>query len=260
MLKDSDFFMRASYPIEILFPRQLRYILFAIILVFLSKSPISKTLAAFTVSAGILVDLHQVILSRSIDADHWISRVIAPLATLAIILVFASAMKNAKRFGIISALTLALIIFIGIFSQARWINKNKGLLAPDPSKSEIFEKIKKSTKNDDVIAATTLDLNQFITGATGRYLYVGSPERPLLDSNEHLKRICDIFQIAKEKNLSTYPDELLELEINFQKWKLNKEINKDIFIKECFEREKNNDKIDYIVDKKPDGKYELVKY
>lgn len=260
MLKETDFFIRASYPKEILFPRQLRYIFFAIVLFLLSKSPISKTLIAFALSAGILMDLHQVFLGRSIDADHWISRVIAPLVTLAIFLAFPSIIKNSKRLGIISLIALIFIILIGFFSQVRWINKNKTFLTPDLRKADIFKKIITSTKNDDVIAATTLDLNQFIPGATGRYIYIGSPERSLLDSDEHLERICDVFQIAKEKNLSSSPDQLLELEIYFQKWKLNKEVNKDKFIKECIGREKNYYKIDYLVDKKPDGKYKLVKY
>lgn len=260
MLKETDFFMRASYPKEILFPRQLRYMFFAALFFFVSKSSISKTILAFAVSAGLLMDVHQVLLERSIDADHWISRVIAPVATLALFLTFASVVKNIKNFRIITPFILALIILMGIFSQVKWINKNIAFLVPDTSKAEIFEKIRTSTEKDDVIAATTRDLNQFITGATGRYIYIGSLERALYDSDQHLERICDVFQIAKEKNLSSPPDQLLELEINFQKWKLNTEIQKDVFLKECFNREKNYYKIDFIVDKKPDGKYKLLKY
>ena len=62
-----------------------------------TKSSISKTLVVFAISAGILMDFHQELLGRSIDADHWISRVIAPVATLAIFLTLGYVIKNIKR-------------------------------------------------------------------------------------------------------------------------------------------------------------------
>lgn len=259
-LLQTDFFMRASYPKEILFPRQLRYIFFAIILFFTSRNIVSKVVIAFAVASGILMDLHQVFLGRSIDADHWITRVIAPVATFALFLIIASIIKKTKYYRFISLFFLILIISIGLFVQIKWIDKNKNLLVPDTAKTNVFETIMKNTNRDDVIAGTTLELNQFITGATGRYVYVGPPERALVGSNERLKRICDIYQIAIDKNLSTLPNELLEQEIYFQKWKLNNKIDKDLFISQCYQKNRNPYKVDFIADKKTDGNYQLIKY
>lgn len=259
-LKESDFFTRASYSKELLFPRQLRYIGFAILFFLLSKKPISKTILAFAFSAGIFMDFHQLILGRSLDVDHWITRVLAPLITLALFLTMTTAIKKYKYFKIILSGILVCVILIGIFFQVKWIKQSIDMLKPDSSKVEIFEKIKKVSKKDDVIASSSLELNQFIPGSTGRYIYIGPLERALLGSSEQLKRICDVYQIFKEKNLASYPDQLLDLEISFQKWKLNKDINKDLFVKQCLEKKTSYYKIDYLVDKKPDGGYELIKY
>lgn len=260
LLKETDFFLRASNPMEILFPRQLRYVFFAFILYFFTKSSVSKAIIAFTVSAGAFMDFHQILLGRSIDADHWISRILAPVTTLTVLLLFDTLIKKSKRFAAITSVILVLVISTGIFSQFRWINNNKDLLVPDFAKAELFKKINTVTKKDDVIAATTLDLNQFIPGATGRYIYIGPPERPLMDSSEHQKRICDIFQISNEKNLNSQPDELLDQEIDIEKWKLNEDINKDTFLSKCFSNSHQYYNIDFLIDRRPDGGYELIKY
>lgn len=259
-LRHTDFFLRASYQSDILFPRQIRYIFFAIVLFFFSKSSLSKTFIAFALSAGILMDLHQLLLGRSVDADHWISRVIAPLGTLVVFLAIGQTIKKAKNFKVASSFIFAAILFLGFFFPVSWVSKNRNLLKPDLNKSEIFKKINEQTGKDDVIVATTLDLNQFIPGATGRYIYIGPPERALMDSSEQLKRICDIFKISNEKRLNSKPDELLDQEIYFEKWKLDKEINKNTFLSNCFSSSQSYYKIDYLIDRKPDGTFELIKY
>lgn len=194
ILNNSGFIERFSFPIQFLFPVQIRYALIAIFLTIVGKKDIvSKVILAYIISGAILIDLHQIFIGRDIQADHWISRVLAPLATLGLFLIIER-LVNFYQFQFKKVLWISIatiIILIGFNNNLRWIsnhsNKFGGNLYQDIL-SEIEAKLEKSA----VIGTLNSSLNEEIRAKTGRWVYTSPGDRSFISGDEATQRICNL--------------------------------------------------------------------
>ncbi|KKP92204.1 MAG: hypothetical protein UR98_C0032G0003 [Parcubacteria group bacterium GW2011_GWA1_36_12] len=260
---NNDFLLRVTSPMKLLFPNQLRYVFFAIILFIIRRDNISKVILAYVIAASIISDGHQLILKRSMDADHWISRVMAPISTLTIFLILEKAVhfKNkiiVKCFWV----TLASVILLtGLFKQLVWIKSHKEDLKPDYALQNLIKEVKTQTGKDDVINSFSIDINQYLTGLTARRIYYGPMERVLSSSTEQLRRLCDLHRLSIN-NRQEDIDQLLYYEADLENTRLNKIINKTQFKKQCNSEKSNfpQYKLNFLIFKdQSSGEYKLIK-
>ena len=263
IFKNNDFLFRVTSPMKLLFPNQLRYVFFAIILFVARRDNLSKVILAYVVSASLISDGHQQILQRSMDADHWISRVMAPISTLTIFLILEKAVHFKNKIIVKSFwMTLAsTILLTGLFKQLIWIKFHKEDLKPDYALQYLIKEVKTQTGKDDVINSFSLDINQYLTGLTARRIYYGSMDRVLSSSSEQLERLCDLHK-RSIKNKQEDINQLLNYEAELENLRLNKKIDKIGFIKQCDSEKFNTPryKLNYLIIKEQSlGKYKLIK-
>ena len=261
-IRNTDFLERTTYSVHILFPRQLRYLLFVFLLVKLNKKDhLPKIILVFILAASIITDGHQLILGRSIDADHWINRVIAPISTFSIVLIVYSLLKNIS--SRIAPLALCiLILIIGLGMQISWISKNTINFKNDPNIVNIINKINKTTKTTDVIGSEDFEINQNITGMTGRKSYLGPADRVLANFDERTQRACDLVSLSDKKEQSV-SENLTEYAVGLLIWKKMNLAEKEKIISNTYNCQKNNYtnkyKIDYFISENSDKSYTLTK-
>lgn len=263
IFKNNDFLLRATSPVKLLFPSQLRYIFFAIILFIIKRDNISKVILAYVIAASIISDGHQLILERSMDADHWISRVMAPLSTLTIFLILEKAI-NFKNQIILKYFWVALtsiLLLTGFFKQLVWTRSQIEDLKPDYVLQNLVIEVEKQTGKDDVINSFSFDINQYLTGLTARRIYYGPMERIFSSSSEQLQRLCDLHQLSVKYGQEDV-DKFLNYEAELENFRLNKKIDKTGFIKQCDSEKFNTPryKLNYLIikDQSP-GEYKLIK-
>src|SRR3990167_5182046 len=250
IFKNNDFLFRVTSPMKLLFPNQLRYVFFAIILFVARRDNLSKVILAYVVSASLISDGHQQILQRSMDADHWISRVMAPISTLTIFIILEKAVHFKNKIIVKSFwMTLAsTILLTGLFKQLIWIKFHKEDLKPDYALQYLIKEVKTQTGKDDVINSFSLDINQYLTGLTARRIYYGSMDRVLSSSSEQLERLCDLHKHSI-KNKQEDINQLLNYEAELENLRLNKKIDKIGFIKQCDSEKFNTPryKLNYLI-------------
>lgn len=261
-IKDTDFLERITYPIRILFPRQLRYLIFAIILTKLSKKDnLPKILIVFILAASIISDGHQFFLGKNIDADHWINRVIAPISTLSIVLIVYNLLKN-RSSRIVPLALCILMLIIGLGMQILWIKNNAINFKNDPNIVSIINKIKQTTKVTDVIGSEDFEINQNITGLTGRKSYLGPADRVLANFDERTQRACDLVFLSGKKEQSVSVN-LTEYAVGLLIWDKMNLTEKEKIISNTYNCQKNNYtnkyKIDYFISENSDNSYTLTK-
>ncbi len=196
------FLLTFSYKPEIMFPAQVRYILIALLFVWYSrKSHFSKVVFAFILSASILMDLHQVVISRNVQADHYISRIMAPIATLSIFIIIYERFVFLKKNGLIWIILTVIILAVGFNQQLSWIKHYQDDFKQLSYRKNITDYISKNTNKNDVIGTLDPDINDEIQANTGRWVYIAPGDRTFVAHNEQLTRICDLA-ILLNKNES----------------------------------------------------------
>jgi len=251
-IKDSDFFTRITYEKSLLFPRQIRYIVISLLFLRLYKHSLALVVLIFAVSAGLLMDGHQLLLGRSIDADHWITRVIAPVATLSLTLivgyVFTKLIPKYSRL-VFFMITIVIISF-GMIRQLNWIDSHREDLLARPSFFEIVDEIKSKTDKTDVIGSLSPNINYYLTGITGRRVYLAPADRTLASTKEQLQRVCDLTKLSKdfsEEDLS----KILQYAVGYKDWAKSEQDYIWSSIKKCSGDEKViKNKLDYYIEYK----------
>lgn len=261
--KNNEFLLRASSSVDFVFPNQLRYILFAIILFFLRRDTISKVILAYVVGASLMADGHQLLLGRNIDSDHWISRVIAPLSSLTLFLILEKIIHFKSKIFLrcIWATLASVLLLVGFFKQLTWIRSHKADLEPDYALQSLIRQIETQTGKDDVINSFSFEINQYLTGLTARRIYYGPMERVLASSNEQLERLCDLHKLSLKYNQEDIT-QFLNYETELENTRLNKQIDKNKFKNQC-DAEKSNTpryKLNFLIAKdQSSGEYRLIK-
>ena len=261
-INDTDFLERTTYPAHILFPRQLRYLIFAAILMKLNKKDnLPKILFAFILAASIISDAHQLILGLNIDADHWINRVIAPVSTFSIILIIYNLLKN-RNSRLIPFVISTLILAIGIYRQISWLSNNSDNLKPDIQIARLVDEINRKTNEGDVIGSHDFEINQNITGLTGRYSFLGPADRVLANYNERLERACDLVVLSDNRENQVIK-EMSEYSVGLLIWnKLTDDEKEEIVsgMSKCQNPAtySNKYKINYLVTRNADASYSLI--
>lgn len=250
--KNNEFLVRASSPANFVFPNQLRYIFFAIILYFLRRDTISKVILAYVVGASLMADGHQLLLGRNIDSDHWISRVLAPISSVTLFLILEKIIHFKSRVIVrYTWATLAsVLLLIGFFKQLTWIRSHKIDLEPAYALQSLVRQIETQTGKNDVINSFSFEINQYLTGLTARRIYYGPMERVLASSNEQLERLCDLHKLSIKYNQEDITL-FLNYEAELENTRLNKQIDKNEFKNQC-DSEKHNIpryKLDFLIAK-----------
>ncbi|KKQ18178.1 MAG: hypothetical protein US31_C0008G0021 [Berkelbacteria bacterium GW2011_GWA1_36_9] len=257
-----DIFQRLTFPVFFLFPVQIRYALIALVLWFFKgKSELFKVLAIFIFSAAILVDGHQIILGRNLEADHFISRTLAPLSTLAILLLLQKWLKhiNFKHSNILWIVTAVSILGVGLFKQIDWIREYGQQLKVDKDIYELTNNIKSNTPKNAVIGSIDPQISRYITGLTGRWVYLAPGNKTNVQTDEQLKRICDLVSIDGSSITDNSVNPLVTYGLGFQAWQKDNSLFTE-GVKSCVESENNKIlkfKLDYLVKKDYDGNFYL---
>lgn len=264
-INDSDFLLRSTFPQSFLFPAQLRFLVIGLLLlVFGRKNIFLKVLAIFLISGSLLVDVHQIILGRNIEADHWLSRVLAPLGTLALFLLIQKLFDKYKfslKKVIWSAVIVGLIV-TAIYKQQSWIVNHPQLTSQDQEKEKLFSQIERQTDKNDVIGVLPSNLNDEIAARTGRLVYLAPGDRTLTNSQEQLQRACHLITLSLRQDDSQLilatTRYVVGLE-KFDKIKTEKALDE---LKSCLKHQAvvPNAKLDYVVYKNSEsGKLTLIR-
>ncbi len=195
-LTSSGFLLRSTFPQKFLFPAQLRFVAIALIILFVNrKDNLSKVLAAFLISASLMVDGHQLIFGRNIEADHWLTRVLAPLGTLALFLIVEKLLTRLRPNILKGVWFLAIIGFLALAfaKQMSWIKTHPQLTYLNSDKQKLLNQISLETSKNDVIGTLSPNLNSEIVALTGRRIYLAPGDRTLASSDEQIKRACDLI-------------------------------------------------------------------
>lgn len=242
-------FANTSEP-RIMFPVQLRYVLIAILLVWAKKKDhLSVVIIAFILSASILMELHQTIIGRNIQADHYISRIMAPLATLSIFILIHEKLRFIKKSVLVWS-TLTLLMFtMGIFQQISWVKRYPNDFRQLSDRKILIEYINNNTDKNDVIGTLDPEINEEIRANTGRWLYTAPGDRTFVPNSEQLIRICNlaIFLNKKENSPAVKRAISYSLELKSEnKDKLNSSIN---LVNDCIRRGEKTPrfKINYLI-------------
>lgn len=251
-----DIYDRLTLKREFLFPQELRYIFIALILIWIGKDILSKTIAYYILSASLLIDMHQLILKRNIQADHWITRVIAPLATLAISIIFYKVLKSRNK--AVWYVALVLVLIYGVSYQIDWINKfSKNFNNNENQK--IINEINEKTGANDVIGTLSTDLNDEITARTGRWIYISTGDKSIISTKEEVERVCELSVLTNSSK---------EEAINALGYTLALAIRNQIIVNEseklltnCLQNKGSGQpkfKLDYLIKKDKNNNYELT--
>lgn len=249
-LFNSDFINRTSFPVHMLFPTQLRYVAIAIGLITIGKKKIHITvISLFILAAALLIDGHQLIGFGDLEADHWVSRVLAPLSTMAIFIIFYHIYSFfiKDKSGLIWISLMLIVLLFGAYTQFKWTIKNRKELRIDNASYELIKQIENNTDSNDVIGSLDTPTIDLITGLTGRDTYIAPGDRTLAPADEQIERICTLLILSKsKKNLNIYS--AANFILGYQSLNpasVNDALNK---IRDCF---KDNNiapyKLDYIV-------------
>lgn len=260
MLTNFDFLSRFTFSKEIMFPIQIRYILFGLLFYMSArKSWLPKPFLAYIFAAALLIDFHQLIFKVNIQADHWISRILAPIATLTLFLIVDKFVPATRKILWLGAAVI--LIIIGFSRQQSWIEANKDELGGNIERKQLITEIVTKTKKDDVIGSFSSDLNKEISANTNRWLYISSGDRTWISTPEAKQRICYLGWLlnreGSEEKISEPISYFLALEVK-NKEKIDN-LTQDV--ESCIEKEKYKPiyKLDYIVIKSQDGKFKLLK-
>lgn len=256
LFTDSDFLLRTTFPVEFLFPRYLRYLAVAALLFKFKKDALSWTIIAYIVAAVLLVDGHQIISGRNLEADHWISRVLAPISTLSIFLIIQKFTENfnSKRINIFWIGTSFALIIIAFSKQFTWINANLDQFKID-NLEILSATIQKETKKDDVIGSLDPQIEKHITGLTGRRVYLAPGDRTVANASEQIERICDLARLSTNPSEAT-SRRVINYALGFEVWFKKDVPDIEKQIKECSQEPKANPayKLDYFVEENPESK------
>ena len=260
-IKDSDFFTRITYERSLLFPRQIRYVVIGLLFLRFYKNSLAFVVLVFALSAGLLMDGHQLLLGRSIDADHWITRVTAPVATLSLTLIIGYVFtKLIPKYSRLAFLIITIVIIsFGFIRQLNWVESHRKDLLVKPSFFEIADEIKSKTDKTEVIGSLSFDINYYLTGTTGRRVYLAPADRSLAPTQEQLRRVCYLAKLYS--NLSNEElSKIAEYAVGYKDL-VNSDQNKILSdIRKCIsEEEKSEYKLDYFILHNEDGTYKLIK-
>lgn len=201
LFNTQEFLLTFTFEPKIMFPIQIRYILIALLLIwFRKKDGFSRVIFAFILSAAILIDLHQVIIGRNVQADHYISRIMAPIATLSIFIIIYEKLTFLKRNGTVWIIFTLLILSAGLNQQLSWVNLYHNDFKQLTSRKNIIDFINKNTDKNDVIGTLNPDINDEIQANTGRWVYIAPGDRTFTPQSEQLIRICNLaIQLGKQE-------------------------------------------------------------
>ena len=181
-----------------MFPAQIRYVLITLLLLWArKKDAFSKVMLAFILSAAILMELQQVIIGRNVQADHYISRILAPIATLLIFIILYEKLDFLKRNAKIWTIFTVVVLTIGFHQQLSWINRYPDDFEQLRYRKNLIDYINKNTDKNDVIGTLNPDINDEIQANTGRWVYIAPGDRTFVAHNEQLTRICDLAILSK---------------------------------------------------------------
>ena len=192
-----EFLLTFTFEPKIMFPVQIRYILIALLLLWArKKDAFSKVILAFVLSAAILMEFHQVIIGRNIQADHYISRILAPIATLSIFIILYEKLDFLKRNIKIWIIFTVVVLTIGFHQQLSWINRYPNDFEQLTYRKNLIDYINKNTDKNDVIGTLDPDINDEIQANTGRWVYMAPGDRTFVSHSEQLTRICDLSTLS----------------------------------------------------------------
>src|SRR3990167_7076176 len=195
-----EFLLTFSFEPKIMFPAQIRYLLIALLLFWLrKKDTFSNVIFAFILSAAILMDLHQVFFGRNLQADHYISRILAPIATLSIFIITFNRIDLLKRTAKIWVFLTLIVLTLGFQQQLSWISLYSNDFKQLTYRKNIIDYINKNTDKNDVIGTLNPDVNDEIQANTGRWVYIAPGDRTFVAHNEQLTRICDLAILLNKK-------------------------------------------------------------
>src|SRR3989344_4105227 len=193
-----EFLLKFTFEPKIMFPAQIRYVLIALLLLWArKKDAFSKVMLAFILSAAILMELQQVIIGRNVQADHYISRILAPIATLLIFIILYEKLDFLKRNAKIWTIFTVVVLTIGFHQQLSWINRYPDDFEQLRYRKNLIDYINKNTDKNDVIGTLNPDINDEIQANTGRWVYIAPGDRTFVAHNEQLTRICDLAILSK---------------------------------------------------------------
>lgn len=262
-LAQSDFLTRTTFPTELLFPNQMRFIVFGVILFLLRKDYLSRIVTVHIIAAGFLVDGHQLISGRNLEADHWISRVLSPLSTLALMLIAQNLyhrfhLKN--RPYLLPAIIL-IVITIAFTKQLRWVEVRAYELQPDIPYEHLVNEINTKTQKDDVIGSLDYKISRHLTGLTGRRTYIAPGDRTFVTSREQTERLCNLFLMSQNLPNNTIERGLISYAYGFSAW-YNIDVSHIVNdLESCIEEKviTKKYKIDYLIEKNNlTGQWELI--
>src|SRR3990167_8383585 len=200
LYKPKEFLLTFSFEPKIMFPAQIRYLLIALLLFWLrKKDTFSNIIFAFILSAAILMDLHQVFFGRKLQADHYISRILAPMATLSIFIRTFNRIDLLKRNAKIWVFLTLIVLTLGFQQQLSWISLYSNDFKQLTYRKNIIDYINKNTDKNDVIGTLNPDVNDEIQANTGRWVYIAPGDRTFVAHNEQLTRICDLAILLNKK-------------------------------------------------------------
>jgi len=209
LFQKSDFILRSTFEKNLIFPLQLRYIfLGGLTFIVCKKSSLLKVIFLYILAAAFIADAHQIIISRNIEADHWISRILAPITTLSLFLLLDRLISNLPSFSkkLIWPSASLIIILFGLFTQISYTKIKASEFKKNSKEREVLEQINSKTVKNNVIGAGDIDLNNYISGASGRFSYLGPGDRTLASSQEQSVRVCDLIRsfekVGKSDNIN----------------------------------------------------------
>ncbi|MCR4324835.1 MAG: hypothetical protein NUV69_04080 [Candidatus Curtissbacteria bacterium] len=254
-----EFILRFSQEKNFLFPIQIRYLLIAFLLYkFRPRDPIYKVLFIYVVCAAVLIDFHQIILGRDLQGDHWITRVIAPLATLSLLLITYTFFKKAN-YRLWTLATLSILIF-GFYVQNNWYQNNKSYLTQDTRTASLIMQIN-TMGNNYVVGTLNTSLGDEIRATTGIWTYLSPGDRSYISTAEQIQRACDLLVLQKGTSTLEEANEALlyELGLEAKNKKTVEKVQREL--SQC--AQKNNTtpsfKLDYLIVESENGEYSLKK-
>ena len=250
-----EILMANTFEPRIMFPVQLRYILIAILLVWARKKDhLSVVIFAFILSAAILMELHQTIIGRNVQADHYISRILAPLATLSIIIIIYEKIKFKKKLIIVYPVLTLLVFIIGVNQQISWVKRYPNDFRQLSDRKILIDYINKNTDKNDVIATLDPDINDEIQANTGRWVYIAPGDRTFVAHNEQLTRICDLAILLNKNESNPEVKRAVYYSLALESENENKVSNSMGIVKDCIKRGKKTAhfKLNYLILEKND--------
>src|SRR3989344_3747415 len=245
-----EFLLTFTFEPKIMFPVQIRYVLIALFLLWArKKDAFSKVILAFVLSAAILMELHQVIIGRNVQADHYISRILAPIATLSIFIILYEKLDFLKRNTKIWIIFTVVVLTIGFHQQLSWINRYPNDFEQLTYRKNLIDYINKNTDKNDVIGTLDPDINDEIQANTGRWVYIAPGDRTFVAHNEQLTRICDLAILLNKKENDPEVKRAVYYSLALESENVNKVNNSLDMVSQCLQ--KNTDvlhfKLDYLI-------------